>query len=221
VDIGAGQGHFVLTAVTRSRHRAVVGNSVSLELSAVVTGLHIRRQWDTVRVGWLWPDGVHEARVSWTTATEGGNLSCSRRAFLDEGGVRLELGPQAATIAVRTVVRQRHTEVLSAPAIGEIPARPPRVTWLLEREGWPRRRSMLELSADQSCAVPQLVLAIPGGGAGGPELGCLAPRWIAAGRDHRTDVTDIVPPALVDEVICTFADPATAAVTLVRKTSGR
>jgi hypothetical protein len=217
--IPARQGRVVITAVTCGQGRAVIGNAVPLELSAMISGLRVRRQWDTVRVNWIWPDGVHEARVRWSTGTSGGEVSCTRRAVRDDGGVRLEVGPHAVTVAVRSVVRQRHRELLSPPVVREMPARPPRVTWWLGATGWPgfRRRSVLRLRSDQFCEVPQLVLVTgAGGGRDGGELGRLPARRLPANRDTDVDVSDVVPAALADDTTCALADPTDAAVILVR-----
>ncbi|GAB7038297.1 MULTISPECIES: bacterial transcriptional activator domain-containing protein [Catenuloplanes] len=198
------QGRSVLTAVTRGQGRAVIGTSVPVELSAVVRGLRLRRQWDTVLVGWIWPDGIQEARLEWSTPDGGGELSCSRRAFLDDGGVRLPVGPRPVTVSVRTVVRQRHTETVSPAVAGSVPARPPRVRWALRAAGrWPvPRRVLLRLRSDQACQLPELVLSV-----GARELGRVRARPLPAEQDLDEDVTALVPPDAVNTATCTLAEP--------------
>jgi hypothetical protein len=210
--VPAGQGRTVLTAFSRGRSQTVVGGSVTLELTAVVTGLRARRRWDSILVDWLWPDGVHEARVRWSTAAGGDQIEITRRAFQDGGGLRLDTGPAAVMISVETVVRERHTTLVSAPVVTEVVARPPRVEWRLHRS-WCSRRMYLRLRADQSCQVPELKLSVRGG--------IRVPgRWVTAGEVANVRVGASVPAGSVDAIDCTLADTTTATVVLA-KWSGR
>jgi hypothetical protein len=205
-----------LTAITRGRGTAVVGNSVPLELIAPVHGLRIRRRWDAVHVDWIWPPGVHEARLRWSTpAGEGGERVLSRRAFLDEGGVTLQTGPSAVSISVETLVRQNHRELVSAPVAGQVSARRPRVRWRLDR-GRLRRRIDLVLLADQTCDLPPTVLRTPDT----PESLALPARSLIAGTSTVVDVTRGVPPGPLEKVTYALADPGDPVVVLVPWTGG-
>ncbi|MEU4694898.1 hypothetical protein [Actinoplanes sp. NPDC023714] len=201
----AGQGRFFLTAVTRGTGVAVIGNTVSLELAAPVSGLRAHRRGDDVHVVWIWPEDAHEVRVEWSAAGTAGERAYGRREVRDGGGVLLPLGPGAASIAVRTVVRERHAELLSAPVTAEVPGRAPRVLWWLERTRLPRPRRTLLLSADQACEVPELALT-----AGEGVLTNIPGRVLAAGRPYAVDVTPAVPAPLVPSVRCELAEPSRA-----------
>ncbi|WIM93426.1 hypothetical protein ACTOB_005403 [Actinoplanes oblitus] len=215
--IAASQGRVVLTAVTRGQGRAVLGSTVSLELSAMLTGLVVRRRWDTVRVNWLWPEGVQEAVLRWSTATSGDELICNRREVQDDGGVRLQVGPQAVTVAVYGLVRQRHRQFRSPPVVAEVPARVPRVTWWLDVTGLPGfRRTLLRLRADQFCEAPELILVAgaPDGSAGA-ELVRLPARRLPADRVVEVDVSRSVAPDRAGVTTCVPADPETAGLLLI------
>ena len=216
--VPAGQGRFVLAAVTRGSGRAVAGNSVTLELAETVTGLRARRQGDTIHVAFLWPEGIHEVRVDWSTPDDAGTRAWTRRAYQDEGGVVLSPGPARTEISVRTVVRERHVELLSAPVVADVPGRPPRVTWWLERSRLPRPRRLLVLSVDQPCEIPVLVLTTPApAGSPGRELVRVPACWVAGDQDRIFDVSAVVPVALIPAVRCETAEPDHAGISLVRR----
>ncbi|GID31111.1 hypothetical protein [Paractinoplanes brasiliensis] len=207
----AGQGRFFLTAVTRGPGIAVIGNTVALELTAPVSGLRLRRRGADVHVSWIWPEDAYEARVEWSTNETAGNRTYGRREVRDSGGVLLPLGLGAVSISVRTVVRERHAELLSVPVAAELPGRSPRVLWWLERTRMPRPRRTLLLSTDQPCQIPELELTLgEKGGDGRPEpevLIRLPGRWLPADRLSAVDVTSAVPGPLVPSVRCDFAEP--------------
>ncbi|GIF26532.1 hypothetical protein BJ973_000976 [Actinoplanes tereljensis] len=209
VLVPTGQGNVVLTAVSRGRSGAVIGNSLELALAATVTGLRARRRWDSVQVDWLWPDGIHEARVTWSAPDRRGEREISRRTFVDDGGVRLDTGPGEVAVSVRSVIRERHTELASTPVTVRVAGRPPRVEWALQSARL-RRRRVLRLRADQDCVLPDLRLVL--GSAGSARV---AGRPLVAGQVAEVDVTAFVPATGTAAAACEPADPAATTVVLV------
>ncbi|MDT4994508.1 MAG: hypothetical protein QOH97_4400, partial [Actinoplanes sp.] len=211
----AGQGKVVLVAVTRGRATAVIGNTVELELAAPVTDLLITRRGHTAQVEWLWPAGIHEARVTWTIADREERLEVTRRGYAEDGAPRLTCGPAAVRVAVQSVVRERNTELRATPAVAELPALCPRVEWR-PRQTIGRRR--LWLRADQACRLPELLLVPGPGGDGDPVR--LAARQLAAGQIIHVDIGALMTAAAFAGMRCVIAAPDDTTVRLVPWTEG-
>jgi len=211
----AGQGKVVLLAVTRGRATAVIGNTVELELAAPVTDLLVTRRGRTAQVEWLWPDGIEEARLTWSTAGREDRLEVTRRGYAEDGAPRLTCGPAAVRVAVQSVVRERNTELRATPAVAELPALRPRVEWR-PRRAIGRRR--LWLRADQPCRLPELLL-VPGPGGGGDPVR-LASRPLAAGQIIQVDMGALMTAAAFAGMRCVIADPDDTTVRLAPWTEG-
>jgi hypothetical protein len=197
-----GQGRFVCSAVTIGQSEAVIGNSVSVELLATVTGLRAQRRWDSVTVSWLWPQGAHAARIHWSTADQAGERTCTPREYYDNGGVVLETGPAEVTIGVATLVREGH-ELLASPMVTtRVNGRPPTLTWGLHQVGPLRRRVVLTLRGDQAFHVPALVLT-----AGQEKITRLEPGWITPEKEITVDVSKFVDVSLIDRIDCLPVEP--------------
>ena len=221
VVVPAGTGRATFTALTLGRGNALVGNSISVDLIATVSGLRARRRADVVTVMWLWPSGAHEARVRWSCGDRGGVLTCSFREFRDNGGVAIECGPEAMTVSVEAVIRAGGHEMVSPAATVRVDGRLPIVTWSLVRSGPLRRRVALLLRCDRPFEVPVLSLSTVDeqrSDADRREVARIPQRWLPAGTVARVDLTGQVRPHEVDAGSWSLAeaDAETPSVTLIR-----
>ncbi|TDD40223.1 hypothetical protein E1287_01520 [Actinomadura sp. KC06] len=168
---GVTSAHFV--AVTVGAGQALVGPSAVLVTVEPVRELDVRRVGDTAVLSWIWPDGARYAEVVWAPADLAGSAlgdpdawtaasvsECRRRAYEDDG-CRLDVGPGAALVAVRTLARDENKggAVRSRPVLGSVPAREAEVRYRF-RAARRRRRgaAVLELTADQRTRLPPLVV---------------------------------------------------------------
>ena len=214
------QDRTFVTAFTTRDGDAVSGRTVEITREAPVRGLSWQRFGEEVRLAWTWPDETIAAYVAWQPmaaadqpppAAGRQQRRCSRRAFEAEGGFSAVMGHAAQRVEVWAVFAGQGKEDLTAPAEIEVPAiglpvpyRFRRVPGLRDVLGR-RRRRRLEVSSEQPCVLPDLIVVecrhpamplVPHDGeivdqiTGGPvdpgrplrrmvELGPHGPTWIA------------------------------------------
>jgi hypothetical protein len=162
-----------VTAFTIRDGDAVSGGTVEITREAPVRGLSCQRFGEEVRLAWKWPDETNAAYVAWqpmAAADQPGPAAgrqqrrCSRRAFEAEGGFSAIMGHAAQRVEVWAVFAGQGREGLTAPAEIEVPAiglpvpyRFRRVLGLWDALGR-RRRRRLEVSAEQPCVLPDLIV---------------------------------------------------------------
>lgn len=200
-----GQHH--LLALTTAADTVLVGSSTQIRLAEPVRGLTAVRMHDAVRLGWEWPDSdATDAEVRWP----GGLHQCSRRAYEDEGGVTVTVGPAETRVEVRPVYALppgRHT----GPAAHIlVPGRGVRVDYRIRRASWRRpRERIIELVAEQETQLPALVAIRstgrypPGDPADGDPVVRVAPQPIDPGQP----VTITVPAGRGPAWLACFVDP--------------
>lgn len=208
-----------VTAFTIRDGDAVSGRTVDITREAPVRDLSCQRFGEEVRLAWKWPDETSAAYVAWqpmAAADHPGPAAgrqqrrCSRRAFEAEGGFSAVMGHAAQRVEVWAVFAGQGREDLTAPAEIEVPAIGPLVPYRFRRVRGlrdalgRRRRRQLEVSTEQPCVLPDLIVVecrhpamplIPHDGeivdqiTGGPvdpsrplrkmvELGSRGPSWI-------------------------------------------
>ncbi|GAA4239856.1 hypothetical protein GCM10022254_62280 [Actinomadura meridiana] len=174
---GVTRAHFV--AVALGAGQALVGPSTALVLVEPVRDLDVRRVGDTAVLSWIWPDGARLAEVVWAPAEHAGTapgdpdgwtaarvVECRRRAYEDDG-CRLDIGPDAALVGVRTVAREGDDStggVRSRPVVAAVPAREPEVRYRFRAGRRGSRWAVLELTADRRTRMPPLVVVHRAGG---------------------------------------------------------
>ncbi|MBV9205370.1 MAG: fibronectin type III domain-containing protein, partial [Actinobacteria bacterium] len=160
LDLRLPSGHHYLTALTVGRSTWVAGRTVEARLVEPVRELSADRMHDEVRLGWIWPEGATDVLISWP----GGERSCSRRVYDDEGGAVITIGAAETTVEVRAIFPQRGGR-LTAPAAGvRVPARGVAVTYRIRRGGrWRSRQRTIELAAERATRIPALVVVLSAG----------------------------------------------------------
>jgi hypothetical protein len=154
------QGRFFFTAVTLGRSLAAVGRTVELAVADPIWNLCAQRFDDVLRLRWEWPEQSTLARVWWQgkDAEPAAAIECQRRAYLNEGGLELRVGPGAVTVSVQAVIRRGDREVWAAPVQLPVEGRAASVRYSLQRPRWPGREATLLVEAESPCELPPLVL---------------------------------------------------------------
>ncbi len=155
-------GRVFVTAFSVGGGRAVVGPTVTVTNIAPVTELRARRVGPVVRLSWTWPEGVALVRVRWWpedgSPEHAEQLDCWLRAYRDDGGLQLTTGVRAVRISVATVSRDGEGETVGTPAGLRVGGSGVPVHYKFTQAGTFRRKTRLELSADQACPLPDLVV---------------------------------------------------------------
>ena len=204
-------GRHYLLALTMGRNVSVVGQVAEVLLAEPVRGLTARRMHDDVLLGWVWPGHATDALVRW----QGGEHRCSRRAYDDEGGVMVTVGPAAATIEVRALYPQPGGRITAPPAQVRVPGRGVAVHYRIRRVSrWHPQQRIVELSAERETRLPALVVVqstgpyAPDDPAEGETVQRAGAQPIAPGRP----VTIAVEVTRRPVWLACFADPAAAGV---------
>ena len=162
-----------VTAFTIRDGDAVSGRTAEITREAPVRDLSCQRFGEEVRLAWKWPDETSAAYVAWqpmAAADDPGPAAgrqqrrCSRRAFEAEGGFSAVMGHAAQRVEVWAVFAGQGREDLTAPA--EIEVRPSGYwcrtgsgAFLVLRDALGRRRRrQLEVSTEQPCVLPDLIV---------------------------------------------------------------
>lgn len=155
-----------LTALAVTATRAVVGDTVVLADAAPVGDVRLRRFGPQTRLRWEWPADAVAAIVTWTP--EGGGPSeartvrCSRREFFDGGGLALDVGYGAGTLAVRAAYGYESAQVLAPPIEAALSAEGVPVRYQISRRPGTvpiaTRHYQVLVSAEQDCVLPDLVV---------------------------------------------------------------
>jgi hypothetical protein len=207
-----------LTAITVGRSQAAIGGTVELPMAEPVRDLSAERFGDVVRTSWRWPADSPTARVRWWQPLGGVNeVTCSRRRY-DSEGLDLPVGPGPVTVSVAAVALRPSGELLASPVEVAVKGMAPRVRYAITREGWARRRWLLELVAESACELPVLVL-VRRPGTVMPlraDQGEVLAR-VPAGGLRPTDpmVVPLEPPGSGPARLRLFAESATPAITLI------
>ncbi|AEV89082.1 hypothetical protein ACWT_8073 [Actinoplanes sp. SE50] len=154
-------GRVFVTAFSTGAGRVVVGPTVTVTNVAPVSGLRARRVGPLVRLSWTWPEGVSLARVRWwhdDAPEQARQVDCWLRAYRDDGGVEIGPGIGAVTVAVSTVSRDDEGETVGTPVTARVAGGGVPVHYRFVQAGTFRRRTRLELTAEQPCPLPDLVV---------------------------------------------------------------
>jgi hypothetical protein len=211
-----------LTALAVSAAGALVGNTVVLSDAAPVRGVQVRRFGPQVRLSWDWPDGAVAAVVTWTPERRsdgeqepGRTVRCTRRAVLDGGGFRLDVGHGGGTFAVRAGYGYEASQVLAPPVEIELTGEGVPVSY-----GWRRRPGSIPfltrhhdllVRADLACLLPDLVVVEgrdrlpPTAPDEGERVVPIPSRRVEAGE---TVVVAVDPPERGPSWLVCFVDPA-------------
>ena len=199
--------HYV-TPLTAGRNAVAVGRHADAWAVEPVGGLRAERKHDEAELSWFWPRGATDALVRWP----GGELRQSRRAYGDEGGAVISVGPAETTIEVRAVYARQGRRVVSSCAREVVPARDVAVSYRVRGASRWRRELTFELTAERAVRLPPLVVvrgtaARPPGDAFEGEIVARQPaRDIEPGRP----VSFSVPAAGGPDRVACFVDPEAA-----------
>ncbi|GIF08388.1 hypothetical protein [Actinoplanes siamensis] len=155
-------GRVFVTAFSVGGGRAITGPTVSVTNVAPVTDLRARRVGPVVRLGWGWPDGVSLVRVRWWpedgSPEQSEQVDCWLRAYRDDGGLQITTGLRPVRILVATVSRDGEGETVGSPVGVRVAGGGVPVHYRFVQAGTFRRRTLLELTAEQPCPLPDLVV---------------------------------------------------------------
>ena len=199
--------HYV-TPLTAGRNAVAVGRHADAWAVEPVGGLRAERKHDEAELSWFWPRGATDALVRWP----GGELRQSRRAYGDEGGAVISVGPAETTIEVRAVYARQGRRVVSSCAREVVPARDVAVSYRVRGASRWRRALTFELTAERAVRLPPLVVVRgsaprPPGDAFEGEIVARQPaRDIEPGRP----VSFTVPAAGGPDRVACFVDPEAA-----------
>lgn len=124
-------GRSVYVPFTVDQHGGIRGQEAVFALTLPVRQLRGERFGSELLLSWVWPDEVAIAEVTW----RGGARRITRQQYRDEGGCRISLGPQAATIEVSAIMLGDREASRSTPAALQIGGERPRLSYTLERRG--------------------------------------------------------------------------------------
>jgi hypothetical protein len=190
-------GRHCVTALTIGRNSAVVGSSAEVWLAEPVRGLSARRMHDEIRLAWIWPDQATDAVVRWP----GGEHSCSRRRYEDEGGVVITTGAAQTSVEVRAVYPRRAGQLISPAVKTQVAARGVAVNYRILRTSWRLRQRTFELVTEEATRLPALVVV--------RSTGRYAPDDPREGETiKRVEPQDIVPGQLVTFTVEAGKGPA-------------
>jgi len=199
-----------LTALTWGASAVVVGSTAEVVLAEPVHRLSADRMHDAVQLAWVWPRDATDAVIRWP----GGERRCSRRAYDDEGGVTITVGPAETPIEVRALYPHPGGRLTAPPAHVRVPGRGVAVSYRIRRPGPLRpRQRIVELIPERPTHLPALVLVrttgpyAPDDPAGGETVGRIEPQPIAPGRPVTVTVDLPKGPAW----LACFVDPAAPA----------
>ena len=207
-------GEHYLIAVTSAGNFSVLGASARFGRIDAVSGLIAERltaepaKPGEARLGWIWPVGAASAIVSWP----GGARRYSRHEYHADGGAVIPVGPGEVTFEVAAVHADSDGEHRAAPVSVTLPAELSKAGYRWRRDHWYRRADwMLELTAEQDCELPELVIVRaaafpPGAPADGVVVGRLAPAKIGPANPVSHAVT--VPRDWAGFLACFVADEA-------------
>ncbi|MFC7532013.1 tetratricopeptide repeat protein [Actinoplanes sp. GCM10030250] len=134
---------------------AVVGTVNTALVTCPVEDLQARRLGDRVVAGWHWPEGVRQARVSWTTPERGPLVRTLTKAEYDRGGGCVqEVGRGGGVLSVRAVVPGTSGEILSDPRETTVGGVTKRLNYRFDRPAglFRRQHRTVRLWADEECA---------------------------------------------------------------------
>lgn len=145
-------GRHHLLALTWGGSAIVVGNTAEVSLAGPVRDLSATRMHDAVELAWVWPRDATDAVIRWP----GGERRCSRRAYDDEGGVTVTIGPADTCIEVRAVYPHPSERLTAPAALVRVPGRGVAVSYRIRRPGPLRpRQRIVELIAERPTACPR------------------------------------------------------------------
>jgi hypothetical protein len=217
--------HLTAFAVTDAG-KVVVGDTVVLTDAAPVEELRIRRFGSQARLRWVWPDGAVSAVVTWTPEKRADGwqepartVRCTRRAFFDGGGFRLDVGHGGGVFAVRAGYGYEAAQVLAPPVEVELTGEGVRASWSLRRRPGSvpllTRHYELLVSVELGCVLPDLVVVEgrrrlpPTSVDEGTPVVTLPSRAVDAGET--VVVGAVEPPGRGPSWLVCFADPASSA----------
>ena len=148
-------GRHHVTPLTTGHNSVAVGRTAVAWLVEPVDGLRVERKQDEIEVSWVWPGRATDAMVRWS----GGERRRSRRAYEDEGGAVITVGPAETMVEVRAVYSVQGRQVVSGPARRLVRARAVAVDYQFRTAARRSRREYaFELTAERAVLLPPLVV---------------------------------------------------------------
>jgi hypothetical protein len=185
-------GRHHICARTWQGSLVVIGESAEVVLAEPVRRLTARRAHDSARLAWEWPEGAADAVIRWA----GREQRCSRRAYHDQGGATVTVGPAETLIEVHAVYPDPGGP-LTAPAAGcTVPARGVAVYYRVRRAGLRHQRRTVEFCPERAVRLPAIVVVrtvgryFPAGPGDGEPLARLEPQDVTPER-HATVTVEV------------------------------
>jgi hypothetical protein len=148
-------GRHYVCALTWQGAVIVAGNYAEVVLVEPVRRLTAERTHDAARLAWEWPDGAADAVIRWA----GQEHRCSWRAYHDEGGATVTVGPAETRIEVRAVYPHPGGPLTAPAAWTTVAARGVAVHYRIRRGGLRHRRQRtVEFFPERAVRLPAMVV---------------------------------------------------------------
>ncbi len=148
-------GRHYVWALTWQGSVVVAGSYAEVVLVEPVRRLTAQRAHDAARLAWEWPDGAADAVIRWA----GQERRCSWRAYHDEGGATVTVGPAETRIEVRAVYPHPGGPLTAPAAWTTVPARGVAVHYRIRRGGLRHRRQRtVEFVPERAVRLPAIVV---------------------------------------------------------------
>lgn len=185
-------GRHYICALTWQGSEVVAGASAEVVLAEPVRRLTAQRAHDSARLAWEWPEGAAEAVIRWA----GQEQRCSWRAYHDQGGASVTVGPAETLIEVRAVYPDLGGPLTAPAAVFTVPARGVAVHYRIRGGSLRRRRQRtVEFCPERAVRLPAILVVrtegryFPGGPAEGETLARLEPQDVTPERPATVTVT--------------------------------
>jgi len=148
-------GRHYVRALTWRGSVVVAGSYAEVVLVEPVRKLTAERAHDAARLAWEWPDGAADTVIRWA----GQERHCSWRAYHDEGGATVTVGPAEARIEVRAVYPHPGGPLTAPAARTTVPARGVAVHYRIRHGGLRHRRQRtVEFVPERAVRLPAIVV---------------------------------------------------------------
>jgi hypothetical protein len=185
-------GRHYLCALTWQGSTVVAGESAEVVMAEPVRRLTAQRAHDAARLAWEWPGGAADAVIRWA----GQERRCSWRAYHDEGGATVTVGPAETLIEVRAVYPDPGGPLTAPAAVVTVPARGTAVHYRIRRGSLRHRRQRtVEFCPERAVRLPAIVVVrsegryFPDEPADGETLARLEPQDVTPERPATVTVT--------------------------------
>ena len=165
LEAGVPRSHRIYVPFMVDGRWAVAGHPASIVLPSPVSNLHARRTGDNITVGWVWPTGILQAEILWSSPDYGDTEQRVTAAkYQEDTGCRFPIGPSGGVLTARTIIWGISEYIKSDPISMQIDGLPGRISYRFKRSKRigpiSGHRMTLLVSADVDCADLNLIVTL-------------------------------------------------------------